>query len=75
MKLIRKISIGPDVLKAMNFSVGQPILRDKHKVTDILKLEDGSIEIWLSNLDNEVYLWKSINQFVPVTIEYNIDFE
>jgi len=74
MLLIRKISIGPDLLKAMNFSIGQPMLRGKHNVREIIQLDSGKIEIWLSNSEDEVYLWKTIGCKMPVTIEYNIDY-
>ena len=73
-KLIRKISIGPDLLKAMNFSIGQPMLRGKHTVTEIIQLESGHIEIWLTNSDDEGYLWKTIGSNMPVSIEYNIEY-
>jgi|TARA_R100001163_G_C4993382_1_gene145150 hypothetical protein len=74
MLLIRKISIGPDLLKAMNFSIGQPMLRGKHTVTEIIQLESGHIQIWLTNSDDEVYLWKTIGSNMPVSIEYNIEY-
>ena len=74
MLLIRKISIGPDLLKAMNFSIGQPMLRGKHTVREIIQLDSGKIEIWLSNSEDEVYLWKTIGCNMPVAIEYNIEY-
>tara|TARA_R110000824_G_scaffold137007_3_gene301042 strand:- start:285 stop:509 length:225 start_codon:yes stop_codon:yes gene_type:complete len=74
MLLIRKISIGPDLLKAMNFSVGQPMLRGKHNIREIIELESGRIQIWLSNEEDEVYLWKTIGYNMPVAIEYNIEY-
>lgn len=74
MHLIRKISVGPDVLKSMNFSVGQPMLNAKHKITYFEKHDNGEIDIWLSNSNDETYLWKTINRHVPVVIEYNIEY-
>lgn len=74
MNLIRKISIGPDLLKAMNYSVGQPMLGAKHTIAEISKTDSGSIDIWLQNSEEEVFIWKTISPLVPVTIEYNIEY-
>ncbi len=72
--VIRKISIGPDILNAMNFSVGQPMLRGKHTICEIIQVDAKGIEIWLTNSDDEVYLWKVIGTYMPVSIEYNIEY-
>ena len=58
----------------MNFSVGQPMLRGKHNIREIIELESGRIQIWLSNEEDEVYLWKTIGYNMPVAIEYNIEY-
>lgn len=72
--LIRKISIGPDLLKAMNYSIGQPMLRGAYKVSTILANEDGHIQIWLENEEKEVMLWKTVNRHTPFTLEYNMEY-
>jgi len=74
MELIRKISIGPDILNAMHFSVGQKLLKGTHTVDNIVRTDDMKIQIWVQNDEDEVYLWKEINQHTPVTIEYNIEY-
>lgn len=72
--VIRKISIGPDLLNAMNFVVGQSIMNGKHTIENIMASDDGHINIWLSNSSNEVYLWKTVNKYTPFTLEYNIEY-
>lgn len=74
MLLIRKISIGPDLLNAMHFSVGQKVMNGMYTVDNILVSNDESIQVWLQNKEQEVFLWKKINKYTPTTIEYNIDY-
>jgi hypothetical protein len=73
---IRKISIGPDYKSgAMHYIVGQSILNDSHTIHLIQQDKDkGSIKVWIER-DNEIYLWKEFNVNMPVSIEYNINFE
>ena len=35
--------------------------------------KDGSIKIWIER-DDEVVLWKSFTNTMPISIEYNINF-
>ena len=73
---IRKISIGPDYKSgAMHYIVGQKILNDSHTIHLIQQDKDtGGVRVWIER-DNEVYLWKEFNNNMPISIEYNINFE
>jgi hypothetical protein len=73
---IRKISIGPDYKSgAMHYIVGQSILNDSHTIHLIQQDKDkSSIKVWIER-DGEIYLWKEFNVNMPVSIEYNINFE
>ena len=71
--MIRKISVGIDLLNAMHFIVGQSVLRDSHKIVEIRRSDDG-YHIRIKNENEEIVLWKMINNFVPVTIEYDLNF-
>jgi len=71
--MIRKISVGIDLLNAMHFIVGQSVLRDSHKIVEIRRSDDG-YHIRIKNENDEIVLWKMINNFVPVTIEYDLNF-
>tara|TARA_R110000868_G_scaffold78911_3_gene224734 strand:- start:947 stop:1168 length:222 start_codon:yes stop_codon:yes gene_type:complete len=73
MNLIRKISIGPDYLNAMHFSIDQPVIRKTHTIVEIKRIESDTFEIWIANDKDEAYLWKSI-EGMPVVIEFNIDY-
>jgi len=70
--MIRKISIGLDLLKAMHYVVGQQVL-DKSYSIDTIRYEGLDIVIYIKKED-EIVKWKSLNTNVPVTIEYKIDF-
>ena len=72
MKLIRKISIGPDYKNnAMHYSVGQEVYGG-HTIENISE-KDGCYEIMISK-DDEVMPWKTINSNMAVTVEYNLDY-
>lgn len=78
MKLIRKISAGPDPKNAMHYIVGNGVIRDRsgeftHTVELIERVSSESFEIWIKNSKNEIYPWKTIER-CPVIIEYNIDY-
>lgn len=70
--MIRKISIGNDLLNAMHYVVGQSVL-DKSYIIEAIRYEDVHIVIYIKR-DDEILRWKSLNANVPVTIEYKIDF-
>ena len=72
---IRKISVGPDYKSgAMHYLVGQEILNGKYFIHLIQQdINDQSIKIWIQRKD-EILLWKEFSQYVPISIEYNINF-
>jgi hypothetical protein len=70
---IRKISIGANYKSdAMHFLVGQPVL-DKTYFIHHINYNDDMVNIYIEK-DNEIFLWKSFNYNMPVSIEYNINF-
>lgn len=74
--VIRKISIGSDYKSsAMHYIVGQEILGGSHQI-HLIKHDNtsDSFKIWIMKGD-EVYLWKEFNSSMPVSVEYNINFE
>ena len=72
---IRKISVGPDYKSgAMHYIIGQEILNGKYFIHLIQQDADTqSIKIWIQRND-EILLWKEFSSYVPVSIEYNINF-
>lgn len=74
MELIRKITIGNDLLNAMNFQVGKPVMQGNYTVDTIVETVIGSYDIWVRSSDGEVLKWKTIGKNLPTSIEYNIDF-
>lgn len=73
MMTIRKISIGTDPMNAMHFQVGSFVMKGSHTIQYIERTTEG-YDIWISNQANETYKWKTVNLFMPVTIEHNLDF-
>lgn len=69
---IRKISIGVDLKNAMHYVKDAYVLNGDYIITYIKKNLDAT-EIWIEG-DGEVFLWKSFNNNVPITYEYNINF-
>lgn len=72
MKLIRKLSVGPDYKNSMHFVVGQDVLDKSYSIICIKESTEG-YEIWIKK-ENEIILWKFFNRTVPVVLEFNIDF-
>ena len=72
VNIIRKISIGPDYMKSMNYTVGQEVLDKSYSIYQIIRNEDG-IKIYIIK-EGEIVLWKEFSETVPVSIEYNINF-
>jgi hypothetical protein len=72
---IRKISVGADYKSSsMHYVKNQKILNGSHEVSDIV-LDDECYKIFISPIDEDViYLWKSFNRNMPISIEYNINF-
>lgn len=70
---IRKISVGPDYKSgAMHYIVGQEVLNGSHTI-HLIKEEEDSIKIWIQK-ENEIVLWKSFSNTMPISTEYNIYF-
>ena len=74
---IRKISVGADYKSsAMHYIMNQEILNGNYCIQLIKHIEENiSIKIWIENKTGEVFLWKEFNSNMPVSIEYNINFE
>jgi hypothetical protein len=76
--LIRKVSIGPDYKSsAMHYVVGQPVFNEMYRIHDI-KEKDGRVSIYVIHGEDgsgEIYLWKTFNQNMAITFEFNLDFE
>jgi hypothetical protein len=74
MDVIRKITIGPDYLNAMHYSVGQEVLKQTHTIHALTISEDGEAEVWIEDHSNQVFKWKKFNKNIPISIEYTISF-
>lgn len=74
MDVIRKITIGPDYLNAMHYSVGQDVLRQSHVIHAITFSENGEYEVWIEDQEQQVFKWKTFNSNIPVALEYVISF-
>lgn len=72
MNIIRKISIGPDYMKSMNYTVGQEVLDKSYSIYQIIRNDDG-IKLYIIK-DSEIVLWKEFSSTVPAAIEFNINF-
>lgn len=73
MRVIRKITTGPDYKNGMHFEVGKPVMRESHTVKDIICTDVETYQVWVSNDKNETILWKTIEK-VPVHVEHKIDY-
>jgi len=73
--IIRKISIGSDYKNdAMHYSVGQEVYGG-HKIAYIIFEDtDKSYNIFIKK-NNEVLPWKKFNSNMPVSVEYNLEYE
>ena len=74
---IIKISVGADYKSsAMHYIVNQEILNANY-IIHLIKYvsENDSIKIWIENKQGEIFLWKEFNSNMPISIEYNINFE
>jgi|TARA_R100000482_G_scaffold114442_1_gene57257 hypothetical protein len=72
---IRKISVGPDYKSgAMHYIVGQNVLGGDYEIHLIKRdVNRDSIKIWIIK-ESEVVLWKEFNSWMPISVEYNINF-
>ncbi len=73
MEYIRKVSVGSDYKSAMNYIVGQPVLRT-YTIHVIKQEDDGEIKVYVENKKNEVFLWKSFSIAMPSSLEYNVNY-
>jgi len=72
MKLIRKISIGPDYKNgSMHYAVGQEVYGG-HKILNILDNKDA-YDIFIEK-NAEVLPWKTINKNMAVVVEYDLEY-
>jgi hypothetical protein len=72
MNIIRKISVGPDYMKSMNYTVGQEVLDKSYSIYQIIKNEQGTYLYIIK--DDEITLWKEFSITMPISIEFNINF-
>ena len=74
---IRKISVGADYKSsAMHYIVNQEFFNVNYYIHLIKHIsESNSIKVWIENKQGEIFLWKEFNSNMPVSIEYNINFE
>jgi hypothetical protein len=76
--IIRKIVVGSDYVgSSMHYVVGQPVMGSSYKIHEI-KERLEKVQVWVLKGEDgsgEIFLWKEFNQNMPVTIEYNLNFE
>ena len=74
MNNIRKIVIGKEyTVNAMNYTVGRKVVQNRYTVNSIIREDDGSVSIYIED-EQEIMLWKTINEYVPFVLEYSQDF-
>jgi len=73
MEYIRKVSIGSDYKSSMNYIVGQKVLRT-YTIHVITQESDGGVKVYVENEKKEIFLWKSFNIAMPVSLEYNVNY-
>jgi len=49
------------------------VLGSNYKIHEIFQIQSGNILIYILK-DGEIFLWKSFNTNMPISIEYNINF-
>ena len=76
MERIKKITVGPDIKDGMHYRVDQEISNKENKIVDIKRTEPRTYQIWVRSTDGtqEVKLWREF-EYMPVSIEYNLDYE
>ena len=72
MNIIRKISVGPDYMKSMNYTVGQEVLDKSYTIYQIIRNNEGT-KLYIIK-DSEITLWKEFSITMPISIEFNINF-
>jgi hypothetical protein len=79
--IVRKILVGPNPMNSMCYTCGNTLkLKQEGKdcifaIHEIIRDSNtGETKVYVRNSENEVYLWKSFSEEVPVSFEYNLDF-
>jgi len=76
--VIRKVSIGADYKgSAMHYVVGQPVFNDMYRIHEIRE-KNKRVSIYVIHGEEgsgEIYLWKTFNENMAITFEFNLDFE
>jgi len=70
---IRKIAVGAEYKTAMHYVVGQSVINGDFTI-NLIEDKKTEVKIWIENKSNEIFLWKSYNKVMPMSIEYKIDF-
>lgn len=72
MNIVRKISVGPDYMKCMHYTLGQDVLNKEYTIHAI-KLGAEGYQVWIER-QGEIVCWKQFSNTMPVSVEYKIDF-
>ncbi|MCH9664310.1 MAG: hypothetical protein K0U41_00480 [Gammaproteobacteria bacterium] len=73
---IRKMSIGRnyDGDDVMHYVLGKHAYGGYH-IHEMRKLAGGEYDIWIKHKSSgEVIIWKHMNKFVAVTVEYSLEY-
>lgn len=71
MRLLRKISVGPDFKNAMHYEVGGLVINRQVEITNLIEETDGSVSMYVS-YNGETQIWKNFRD-MPIVKEYMID--
>lgn len=76
MEQIKKIVVGPDIKDGMHYGVGQIVSKGANEIVQIKKERERVYQVRVKSTDgsDEVKLWREF-EHMPVSIEYNIDYE
>jgi hypothetical protein len=58
----------------MHYLIGQPVLDKTYSICHIRLEDNESVSIYIEK-NNEQYLWKNFGSNMPISLEYNINFE
>ncbi len=58
---------------AMNYLVGQDVMRGAGVIKTIRVNDSCDVEVWVLK-EGEIFLWKTIMHTMPFTLEYELDF-
>jgi hypothetical protein len=71
--IVRRVQVGPDMKNAMNYLVGQDVMRGAGVIKTIRVNDNYDVEVWVLK-EGEIFLWKTIMHTMPFTLEYELDF-